>query len=214
MPIEHDASPPQHWPAQITFLTRSRLSPSIPKTHLSYILSPKITAPAPASSYSHVKIKPIIDLKHPAHGQNGLYATKKIKSRGMILPYLGIIHARIEGEKSVHDESDYDLSLLRVSVPSSHGIESEDNFDVIDIGIDASTYGNVARMINDYRGIEARPNAEFKQITQPSTSGNRSRIVVGMEIWSLENGIKKGDEILVSYGKGWWDARNGPSGSD
>lgn len=209
MHIEHDASPPPHWPAQITFLTRSRLSPSIPKTHLSYILSPKFTPPAPASSYSNVKIKPITDLKHPAYGQNGLYATKKIKPREKILPYLGVIHARIEGEKSVHDESDYDLSLLRVSVPLSHGGDSEDSFDTIDIGIDASTHGNVARMINDYRGVEARPNAEFKQITQPSTYGNRSEIAVGMEIWSLENGVNKGDEILVSYGKGWWNARNG-----
>jgi hypothetical protein len=28
-----------------------------------------------------------------------------------------------------------------------------------------------------------------------------------MEIWALKNGIGKGEEVLVSYGKGWWGAR-------
>ncbi|KZP15466.1 hypothetical protein FIBSPDRAFT_867210 [Athelia psychrophila] len=212
MPILHDATPPQHWPAQITFLTRSRLSASIPNSHIPYILSPKSAPPVPISSYSHVKIKPITDPKHPANGQNGLYATKKIKPRELIVPYLGMIHARIEGEKTIHDESDYDLSLLRISIPSSSlegDSEDSSGFTIIDIGIDASTHGNVARTVNDYRGIGARPNAEFRQITHPSTGGTGREVAVGMEVWSLEKGVNKGEEILVSYGKGWWNARNG-----
>lgn len=33
-----------------------------------------------------------------------------------------------------------------------------------------------------------------------------------MCVWSGKDGIGKGDEILVSYGKGWWDARMTESG--
>jgi hypothetical protein len=60
--------------------------------------------------------------------------------------------------------------------------------------------GNEARFINDYRGIKARPNAMF---------GDR-RTVTGelrMSVWSSSEGVKKGEEILVSYGKAWWRAR-------
>lgn len=34
-----------------------------------------------------------------------------------------------------------------------------------------------------------------------------------MGVWSGNDPIKKGDEILVSYGKGWWQARLGQTSS-
>lgn len=70
------------------------------------------------------------------------------------------------------------------------------------IGIDARRSGNEARFINDYRGISKRPNAVF--CDNRLSSGE-----LRMSVWSSVEGVKKGDEILVSYGKSWWRARSG-----
>ena len=95
-----------------------------------------------------------------------------------------------------HAESNYDLSLDRE----------------LCIGIDADKKGNEARFINDYRGIAERPNAEFKEIW------DERRKERGMGVWVLPEGksgkgkgkgVRKGEEILVSYGKGFWGARRG-----
>jgi len=69
------------------------------------------------------------------------------------------------------------------------------------VGVDATIMGNEARFVNDYRGIRPKPNAQFAD-----------RWAVGgdlrMGIWSLAEGIGKGDEIVASYGKAWWAARS------
>ena len=85
--------------------------------------------------------------------------------------------------------SDYDVSLYRFSGNGEN------------IGVDASRMGNEARFVNDYRGIRPKPNAGFADWR---TTGGDLRI----GIWSLVEGIRKGDEIVVSYGKGWWTARS------
>ena len=123
------------------------------------------------------------------------------------MQYLGELHAsstipsQSEPNSKIdpHAKSDYDLSLDR-----EHGI-----------GIDANTRGNEARFINDYRGIAEKPNAEFKEIWD---SRKQER---GMGVWVLPEGksgkgkgIRKGEEILVSYGRGFWGARNGAEVED
>jgi SET domain-containing protein len=60
--------------------------------------------------------------------------------------------------------------------------------------------GNEARFINDYRGVTDKPNAIFQEYR--SHSGE-----LCMAVWSSARVIKKGDEILVSYGKSWWQTR-------
>lgn len=67
--------------------------------------------------------------------------------------------------------------------------------------------GNEARFINDYRGAATKPNAVF--VDERSVAGE-----LQMTVWSCDQEIKKGDEILVSYGKGWWMARSGESAVD
>ncbi|KAL9715795.1 hypothetical protein Ac2012v2_000237 [Leucoagaricus gongylophorus] len=57
--------------------------------------------------------------------------------------------------------------------------------DGLSLGIDAHKSGNEARFINDYRGVSKRPSALFR-----------------------DNRLDSGDEILVSYGKSWWQARS------
>ena len=81
--------------------------------------------------------------------------------------------------------SDYDLSLCRLPGVS--------------VGVDASAMGNHARFVNDFRGIAIKPNALF--VDTRTASGE-----IRIGIWSNME-IKKGEEILVSYGKSWWRSR-------
>jgi len=142
-----------------------------------------------------VKIIPITKLSHPACGQSGLFAAKDLKPGTFVLQYLGEVHGSppvVSLEVDPHASSDYDLSLDR-----DYGL-----------GIDADMKGNEARFINDYRGVGEKPNAEFKEVWDVGR-GER-----GMAVWVMAEGkntkwkgIKKGEEILVSYGRGFWGAR-------
>jgi SET domain-containing protein len=146
-----------------------------------------------------VRITPINTTSHPANGQCGLFAAKDLKPGLFILQYLGEVHATSSDSApgtDPHAESNYDLSLDRE----------------LGIGIDADKKGNEARFINDYRGIAERPNAEFKEIW------DERRKERGMGVWVLPEGksgkgkgkgVRKGEEILVSYGKGFWGTRRG-----
>ena len=212
---------PPNWPSNVTYVTTPRLARDFPSA-----LVPLISTapngklhPQPTLHPSSVMIKRIAQLGHPANGQCGLFAKRKISGGELIIPYLGVIHASFLATVDIrstdpddedrkrpplnnpgHDASDYDLSLLRVSAsdprnpyPGYH----------VSIGVDAAKMGNAARMVNDYRGIPgvAAPNAEFRQ-------GRGAGGELRMEVWSLKCGMEKGQEVLVSYGKGWWSARN------
>ncbi|EIW70619.1 hypothetical protein TREMEDRAFT_23673, partial [Tremella mesenterica DSM 1558] len=137
-------------------------------------------------------IKPILDPSHPAHGQYGLFTKRRISPSELIIPYLA-------GDTAVDEEqeSDYDLSLVRIS---SHDPNNPRKGWHVSIGVDAAKAGNAARFVNDYRGIAVSPNAEFR-------IGTGEGGEVRMEIWSLKKGLGKGEEVLVSYGKSWWNAR-------
>jgi len=94
------------------------------------------------------------------------------------------------------ETSDYDLSLDRE----------------VGISVDASHMGNEARFINDYRGIAQAPNAEFRDIFV-AVANNKVEKRVGVFVLSAgksgkrSKGIARGQEILVSYGKGFWAER-------
>ena len=139
-------------------------------------------------------IRKINDDKHPAHGQCGLFAAQPLAPEKFILPYLGHVH----GEMGADESSDYDLRLDRD----------------LGISVDAAAMGNEARFINDYRGVPRAtgPNAEFKD-TWIDVGHNHKEKVIGVYILPAgksgkrSSGIQKGDEILVSYGKGFWSSR-------
>jgi hypothetical protein len=200
----HEAPPPPHWPESITYLTKPRLSPTFPSSLIPLLYHPSPSTkftPRPTPHPAHVVIKAITTPGHPANGQLGLFAKRKIAGGELIIPYLGIIHhtlTPVDSEVQEEDESDYDLSLLRLShaddrnpFPGNH----------ISIGIDAANMGNAGRFVNDFRGIGTAPNAEFKL-------GRGEGGELRMEIWALKGkGVGKGEEVLVSYGKSWWGAR-------
>lgn len=179
------ASPP-HWPQHLRYLRSPSYHESVPADIRRHLGCPTPNARVTRSSQSHkatpVAIRRILGPKHPAVGQFGLFSSKKIPPRSHILDYIGEVHC------DDRPESNYDLSLYR-------------NSDGLNVGVDASRMGNEARFINDYRGVAARPNAVFEE----------HRTLAGelcMAVWSGSEEIKKGQEILVSYGKGFWSARS------
>ncbi|KAI0076284.1 SET domain protein [Panus rudis PR-1116 ss-1] len=173
---------PAHWPANVLYISEQHYHASVPSSLKSQLCPTNTSAREGKRGHQAlVVIRPIREQSHPAHGQYGLFAAKKIPPKSHILDYIGEVHC---------DErpcSDYDLSLYRAQDGTS-------------VGVDASKMGNEARYVNDYRGIRPKPNAIFEE-------RRNSRGELCMSVWSMSEGIKKGEEILVSYGKSWWKAR-------
>ncbi|EFX06140.1 hypothetical protein CMQ_4209 [Grosmannia clavigera kw1407] len=148
---------------------------------------------------SLVEIRTIDDAGHPACGQRGLFAAQQLRAGSFLVPYFGVYH---RGHVSVsgggsrgRKESDYDLWLDRAA----------------DVAVDAAEAGNEARFVNDYRGTgKPRPNAEFREVWDPRRGERGMAVFVlpaGKRAAAGTGGIAKGDEILVSYGKGFWEMR-------
>ncbi|KAH9890973.1 SET domain protein [Cubamyces lactineus] len=194
MPRNVSTRLPAHWPDNVRYINELIYHSSVPKHIRDFLLSggpPSVSQSVSASNRpqkSTVVIQRISDPSHPANGQHGLFATKKIPPRTLILDYIGEVHC------DERPESDYDLSLHRTP-------------DNISVGVDAHSAGNEARFVNDYRGVKSRPNAIFQE-------RRTDRGELRMSVWSGSETIKKGDELLVSYGKSWWRARQHPDVCD
>ncbi|KAK3342512.1 hypothetical protein B0H65DRAFT_221646 [Neurospora tetraspora] len=114
-----------------------------------------------------------------------------------------------------YKQSDYDLWL-------DHAL---------DLAIDAARCGNEARFVNDYRRVPnpsfppgykpqskkeelfmKRPNAEFKVVWDPPRQEKTMAVYVlpaGKKAVgrAREVGVPRGEEVVVSYGKGFWEKR-------
>jgi xeroderma pigmentosum group C-complementing protein len=99
-------------------------------------------------------------------------------------------------------KSDYDLWLDHES----------------DVAVDAARAGNEARFVNDYRGVpgrpEKKPNAEFRVVWDPRVGAGEKCMAVyvlpaGKRAVGRARtvGIAGGEEVLVSYGRGFWQGR-------
>ncbi|KAK4100509.1 hypothetical protein N658DRAFT_473003 [Parathielavia hyrcaniae] len=214
---------PLNWPSHVPYLTAPAYSPHLTPAHLRALRTrpadpsdplpaiPRDLKPGPCAS---VLITPITDPSHPAHGQAGLFATCDLAPGELILPYLGEIHIGTapfgsggSEEGYNYAQSDYDLWLGREA----------------DLAVDAARMGNEARFVNDYRGVPGRggrkANAEFRVVWDARTAEicmavfvlpagkravGRARVV----------GITRGEEVLVSYGRGFWQGRREADGQD
>lgn len=138
-----------------------------------------------------VLITPISAFTHPARGEYGLFATRTLPPSSFILSYIGRVHS--DDPSDTDSTSRYDIALDRE----------------LGLAIDAAKEGNEARFVNDYRHIADKPNAEFKDCWVNIAPGKWERWI-GIFVLSAGNagkrkaGIKSGEEILVSYGKGFW----------
>lgn len=194
---------PKNWPAGFPYLTSPAYSPTLSKAQLQSLRTkpgptegdhlreiPRELKPGPCAN---VRITPINDPRHPANGQSGLFASRPLPPGSLILPYLGECHP---AGSAAHSASDYDLWLDRGG----------------DVAVDAARTGNEARFVNDYRGVPGalRPNAEFCEVWDARRGEKFMAVFVlpaGKKDRAKAVGIAKGQEILVSYGKGFWGKR-------
>lgn len=158
-----------------------------------------------------VKLRTIMNPKHPAYKQNGMFAVKKIPPHTHICDYVGIVR---EGDEPESMTSDYALTFddhgYEPAPASSHTTSSEgEQFQLLRLCIDAASYGNEGRMVNDYRGVAAHANAVFANRQVPSSQpSSGSRVCpFKLALYSSHEAIDKNSEILVSYGKGFWNNR-------
>lgn len=184
------------WSEAITPEQRSQLG----RTSKELDTREKVTAAQIASTPKTCAITIIQDEKHPAHGQRGLFAAEDLEPDRFVCLYLGHVHNNSLSDTDPH--SDYDLCFDRD----------------VDLSVDAAKSGNQSRCANDYRGIAERPNAEFRDcfIKVPCikrAGGTRWERRVGIFVLSAgkagkrKHGIKGGEEILISYGKQFWESR-------
>ncbi|KAH7346401.1 SET domain-containing protein [Rhexocercosporidium sp. MPI-PUGE-AT-0058] len=227
---------PKNWPSTVPYLTHPVYSPTLTPSHLTALRtrpndSKEIPPNTPKGPCPLVRIIPITTPSHPACGQSGLFAVKDLKPGTFILQYVGEIHASPlassenpipipipDGDSNSPSQTEPGTKTASAvaTQPNKSDPHASSNYDLsldreIGLGIDADKKGNEARFINDYRGVGERPNAEFREIWD---AGRKER---GMGVWVLpegksgrgKGGVRKGEEILVSYGRGFWGARRG-----
>lgn len=192
------AHTPVGWPKSTKYLRAPSYSKKLAKDKLDTLLLPRAglsstdTVLTIRGPHANVKITPIASTSHPAHGQYGLFATQHLPPDSFVLSYLGYVHDQTD----LDEASDYDLSLDRD----------------LGLGVDASRMGNEARFINDYRGISTGPNAEFRDVLVDVGFGIVEKrmgvfVLSSGKSGKRVKGIARGEEILVSYGKGFWAGR-------
>ena len=199
---------PKNWPEDIQYLADQIYSPAVTldqKAALSRATSENVVYAKIAKDLLRapsvlVDIRSITDKDHPACSQRGLFASQQLPPDSFIYLYIGYVHTGSLSDTDLN--SNYDLSYDRE----------------IGLSIDATNVGNEARFVNDYRGIAERPNAEFRDCFIQVRSDKRKDGVkwerrVGVFVLPAGNagkrkaGIKAGEEILVTYGKGYWEGR-------
>ena len=189
------AQPPKSWPLDVTYLTAPYYSQALSVEQLESI---RVACPSPKEividlrdrdPVSCIRVVPITNSAHPANGQAGLFAAQHFQPDSFVSFYFGLVHTQIESDL----KSSYDLSLDRE----------------LGIAIDATSMGNEARFINDYRGISPGPNAEFREVWVKTGKAELERrmavfVLPAGKAKKRIAGIRKGEEILVSYGKAFW----------
>ncbi|KAI8373044.1 uncharacterized protein BYT42DRAFT_646994 [Radiomyces spectabilis] len=189
---------PSGWTPEVKYIDKLIWSPKVP-TEVRQRFEPKTKDQADARTASflndhvnlqgsfptvkeqrrHIKIKKITEKTHPCCGAYGLFAAQTLQPRQLILDYLGVV------EYDGYDPtSDY---VLRYGSALS---------------IDAAKYGNEARFCNDFRGVASGPNVCFLNYLDERTN----HIRVGIFVLGNRK-IKKGEELLVTYGKSFWTNR-------
>lgn len=207
----------------------SSSSPPPPATTLREL--PQTLTPGPSPN---VRIHKITDPSHPACNQAGLFAARDLAPGSLILPYLGLLHG---SDDPLYATSDYDLWVTDRCGDDGQGRDEagqgKERKHTGGVAVDATESGNEARFINDYRGVPGavRPNAEFCEVwdvkraemgmavfVMPAGANKKEKDRIKGNVkgkgtfgsrggGGSSKGIAKGQEILVSYGKGFWEKR-------
>ncbi|KAL3811035.1 hypothetical protein ACHAXA_008280 [Cyclostephanos tholiformis] len=140
-----------------------------------------------------VYLKRITDPDHPAFGQRGLFCAMDNAPPGTwLLDYVG------------------DVTMAEHQNSSSDYLCDYGEFG--ELSCDASAYGNESRFINDFRNTGKYPNVEFNLYRDATNGELRQGVYVKLANESREDGfvgLRRDEELLVSYGKGYWRSRVG-----
>ncbi|KAJ3296485.1 hypothetical protein HDU79_006510 [Rhizoclosmatium sp. JEL0117] len=225
---------PRFWPKDVQFIIDYTLSEDLNLSSLPPVSQDQITKhnlqllnPKPYAA-PHAHIQPITDPKHPAHGQNGLFASRDLGNNTHIVDYVGQV---ISADSPQIKTSDY---VLDFGGGGEGCVILRDDGTEDRLSIDGGAMGNEGRMVNDFRGVplvvdyskksyaagkkkgsdnpafamwanKSKPNVEFRSYVNRSEEGN-GEMRMGLFV-CVPEGVKAGRELLISYGKGYWKAR-------
>ena len=180
------------WPTDVEFSNEYRWDAGVPPDVRERYCPKSPRQRAPRGS-GRVYFRRIVDPDHPACGQHGLFcALDRAPPGTWLLDYVGHVTSGEDQDKS----SDYLCDF---------GDSSE-------LACDASDYGNESRFINDFRNTGRYPNVEFN-LRRDSRGELRQGVYVKLANESREgkgfDGVERDEELLVSYGKGYWRSRVG-----
>ena len=181
------------WPTKIQFSNDYRWDETVPKA-LKEKYSPTNNVRRRANRLSRkVYFQKITNPEHPAFGEYGLFCAlpNGAPPGTWLVDYVGHVTLGEDEDKS----SDY---------VSDFGSQSE-------LACDANHYGNEGRFLNDFRNTGKHPNVEFK-FRRDKNGELRQGIYVKYAKDSREkefDGVKRHEELLVSYGKSYWRRRVG-----
>jgi len=135
----------------------------------------------------------ILDPDHPAYGEFGLYCALPdgAPPGTWLLDYIGHISLGEHQDNTSNYVSDFGV----------HG----------ELSVDAATYGNESRFLNDYRNTGQYANVEFK-LRWDACGELRQGVYVKQKKDSRNpnfSGVAKDEELLVSYGRTYWRSRVG-----
>lgn len=199
---------PENWPDDIIFLREQSYSANVTsdmraglsRTNNETDTWAKIPPASLKAPNPLVAINVVSDLTHPAHNQRGLFAAQDLDPDSLIAIYTGHVHTNALSDTDPH--SDYDLAYDKD----------------LGLSIDGAKAGNESRFANDYRGIAERANAEFRDCfvqvqSEKRVGGTKWERRVGIFVLSAgkagkrRKGIRAGEEVLINYGKSFWEAR-------
>lgn len=220
---------PRNWPATLTYLATPTHSPHLTSAQLAYLHAPPASSTAALPKVSlpfsaaHIAILPISSPLHPACSQSGLFAVRELAPDELVAVYLGLVHGDSDADMQTAKASDYDISLDRergLAIDAA-SMGSEARFVNDYRGVPRGSSSQIDRHGHDKVNSKSiasvkGPNAEFRDVWV-EYAGSDGRVLGerAMGIYVLgagksgkkKGGVKAGEEILVSYGKGFWEER-------
>lgn len=179
--------PPPGWPARVEFSNEYRWA--VPAdVRGKYRPADGAARRRAARPSRRVCVRRIEDPDHPAYPERGMYCALPHAPPGTwLLDYVG----HVTSGEDQDARSDY---------VSDFGERGE-------LSCDAASYGNEARFLNDFRNTGRHPNVEFR-LRRDGRGELRQGVYVRGRREGFD-GVRRGEELLVSYGKSYWRGRVG-----
>lgn len=173
------------WPASVSFTNDYAWGKDVPESErLTFQPAAWRRRASKPSQRAHGRV--VQDPDHPAFGQHGLFASRRLEPGVRVIDYVGAVCLGANEDKT----SDYVCDFGEAS----------------QFALDARHAGNEARFINDYRNTGRHANVEFR-LRRDTRGEMRQGVFV-----CAKAAVEAGEELLISYGQGYWRSRVGDLG--